>query len=241
MEVPGLHPYIFLSNVHTRSAMGEDVWEMSWWHHVPGNHVVVTAAPAAVVAIASHHIPLGGWSLALCCFRRTGPGSSTEGKHNTPRSPHGSPCFLVVYESKCSLYLLRNVEQELCGALPAWQWRCVSRLGDRWQRPGAWGITYSHGGLFLSQPLSSDGNEVVAGQATQKGAWRKMSWAICTKIPSLNNFTVSQYPWGHLFIGCLISFAFFKSRSLKDTSLGFTCTCSGLSYSCNTGVLPLNS
>lgn len=26
------------------------------------------------------------------------------------------------------------------------------------------------------------------------------------KLPSLNNYTVSQYPWGHLLIGCLIFF-----------------------------------
>lgn len=70
----------FFSNDCTRSATGEDVWEISWWHRVPGNDAVVRAG----VVTAPHHIPLDGRSFALCCFRLSGPGSVVGWNRATP-------------------------------------------------------------------------------------------------------------------------------------------------------------
>ena len=82
------------------------------------------------------------------------------------------------------------------------------RLGDRWQRPRAWGITYSHGDFFFFHPLSSDGNEVVHRQATQREPGVRWLGQVSHEFPSLNNDIVSHYPWGHLLLGRLISLFF---------------------------------
>lgn len=153
---------------------------------------------------SSHGIPLEGGSLALCCFRLPGPGSVSEWKHGTCRPQH-SP---APSSQCCSLRLLGNVGQELCGELPRWQWRHVSGPGGRWQRSGAWGITYSQGGFFLFQPLSSDGKKVVGSQATPRGLGERCLEQFACEFPFKSNYRVSRAPWGHLLIGSLIRFFF---------------------------------